>query len=172
MSYFYGCGPGISSSEGLLFAFREFVKVRLNKPALKRAFRWGEIDKLQKTYTKNLRPIFTKLTFASDDTNNPWFKSALWVKDIFINNQKISDQPYSQCPKDTIPKYLEPYLLDYQDKEVKNIKASRYEYLVYSHINKQLGHGGLYVPNSINHRLFNHELVSLEKQKEINKISK
>jgi TnpA family transposase len=143
------------------------AKNMLNKPALKRAFRWQEIDKLQKTYTKNLRPIFTKLTFASDDNNNPWLKSVKWIKDIFINNQKISDKPYSQCPKDTIPKYLEPYLLDYQDKEVKNIKGSRYEYLVYSHINKQLSHGGLYVPNSINHRLFNHELVTLEKQKEI-----
>ena len=99
-----------------------------------------------------------KLNFASESADNSWLKSALWLQKIFINNDKLSDQLYSQCPNNIIPKHLHSYLSDNSTDNDKKIIANRYEYWLYSQISKQIN-------NSNNYRSFNHKLAS-DKEKE------
>jgi TnpA family transposase len=139
----------------------------LNKTHLKKEFKWQEIDKVYKSYRKILRPLFMKLDFSSEAANNQWLKSANWLQQVFTTHQKLSNRPFIECPDDTIPKYLEPYLIKNNTKENKTIIDSRYEYRVYCQINKQLSTGGLYIKDSINHRCFNHELVAIAQKEEI-----
>jgi TnpA family transposase len=139
----------------------------LNKPRRKKEFKWQEVDKLSKTYKKNLRPLFTKLTFSSDGKDNTWLASVNWLRDIFIHNQKITDRPYSECNENSIPRYLRRYLLDNESEENQSLKANRYEYWIYSQINKQIAAGGLYIENSLNHRCFNHELVAVQQKEAV-----
>lgn len=139
----------------------------LNKPHRKKEFKWQEIDKTQTSYKKNLRPLFMKLNFSSELTNNPWLKSANWLQDVFSNHQKISDRSFSECPNDTIPKHLQRYLVENNTAKNKSINGHRYEYWVYCQINKQINIGGLYIENSLNHRCFNHELASIDQKSKI-----
>ncbi|WP_341757956.1 Tn3 family transposase [Candidatus Tisiphia endosymbiont of Ditula angustiorana] len=139
----------------------------LNKPHRKKEFKWQQIDKAQKSYKKNLRPLFMKLDFSSEITNNPWLKSANWLHKVFTDNQKLSDRPFSECPDETIPKHLQRYLLRNSTEENRTINANRYEYWIYCQINKQISTSGLYIENSLNHRCFNHELVVINQKEEI-----
>ena len=137
----------------------------ISKPQQKKEFKWKQIDLNQYRYKKNLRPIFMKLNFASESADNPWLKSALWLQKIFINNDKLSDQLYSQCPNNIIPKHLHSYLLDNSTDNDKKIIANRYEYWLYSQISKQINNSQIYINNSNNYRSFNHKLAS-DKEKE------
>ncbi|WP_341793717.1 MULTISPECIES: Tn3 family transposase [unclassified Rickettsia] len=139
----------------------------LNKPRRKKEFKWQEVDKLHKTCKKNLRPLFMKLGFSSEDANNPWLKSAYWLQEVFANNQKLHDRPYHECIEDTIPKHLQRYLLNNDTPENRNLNSGRYEYWIYSQISKQIYNGGLYIENSFNHRCFNHELVPVDQKRDI-----
>jgi TnpA family transposase len=138
----------------------------LNKYQLKKDFQWKEVDSLKKSYKKCLRPLFMKIDFSSEITDNPWLKSIEWLQSVFAKSQKLSDRPFSECPDKTIPKYLQDYLLENNTEDSKTINAGRYEYWMYRQINKQLTTGELYVENSINHRCFYHELVAIEQKEE------
>lgn len=76
----------------------------------KQAF-WNEVDKMQKTYQKNLRPLFYQIEFASEKENVKWIKSIEWLKQSFSKN-KIED-----CPS-SMPKYLKKYLFN-KDNSIK-----------------------------------------------------
>ncbi len=84
----------------------------------------------------------------------------MWLQKIFINNNKLSDQLYSQCPNNIIPKHLHSYLLDNSTDNDKKIIANRYEYWLYSQISKQINNSQIYINNSNNYRSFNHKLAS------------
>ena len=91
----------------------------LNKYQLKKDFQWKEVDSLKKSYKKCLRPLFMKIDFSSEITDNPWLKSIEWLQSVFAKSQKLSDRPFSECPDKTIPKYLQDYLLENAFSNIK-----------------------------------------------------
>ncbi len=139
----------------------------LNRPHRKKEFKWQEVDKAQKSYKKSLRPLFMKLSFSSEAPDNQWLRAANWLQKLFINNQKLSEQPFSKCPDDTIPKHLQRYLVENNGQDNQNINGNRYEYWTYCQITKQINTSGLYIENSLNHQCFNHELASIDQKEEI-----
>lgn len=108
-----------------------------------------------------------KLDFSSEDSNNPWLKSAHQLQEAFLNNKKLHDKSYLKWAEQIIPKHLQPYLLDKNTPESRGLNSSRYEYWIYSQISKHINSGGLYIEDSLDHRCFNHELVTIDQKKDI-----
>ncbi len=139
----------------------------LNKRKLKREFKWLETDKIKGKYKKCLRPLLMKITFSSEDPNNPWLQAATWLQNTFAQHKKLSDRPFSECPTHTIPNYQKDFLLINNAKDSEIINSDRYEYWIYCQISKQLASGGFYVKNSFNYRCFNQELSPIEQNQNI-----
>ena len=121
-----------------------------------------EVDRFQKTYQKNLRPLFTKLGFSSENSKNTWFLSITELQNTF--NTKDHNIDNNQIKN--IPKSLEKYLLK-DDGQNKSIDLNRYEYWLYRQIQEKVSSGVLYIEDSKLNKCFNHELVSLEEKDKI-----
>ena len=139
----------------------------LNKSHAKKEFKWKEVDKLYMVSKKNLRPLFMKIDFSTESQDDKWLQSVKWLQTAFTNNQKLSKKPLSECPKDTIPKQLERYLLEENTNKQKSLNGDRYEHWIYSQTNKQISTGTFYIENSVNYRCFDHELVTPLHKKEL-----
>ena len=135
----------------------------VDKPRLKREFKWLQVDKNQHKHKKNLRPLFMKLKFTSESENNLVIKSAVWLQNIFAQDERLSKLTIDNCPKDTVPKYLQKYLSDANGQLI----ANRYEYWLYSKLNGQITNNQINVDNSNLYGSFNKELVSIEQKKHI-----
>lgn len=80
----------------------------------------------------------------------------------FAKQQRLSERPLAECPAATLPKRLRPYLLTYDaDGKVGGLHADRYEFWLYRQIRKRLQSGELYRDDSLQHRHFSSELVSI-----------
>jgi len=116
---------------------------------------WKEVDRLQKTYQKNLRPLFSRLKFSSEKENNKWFLSINWLKNNF-NKKKAEGNPA------IMPKNTKKYLFN----DDKSLNVPRYEYWLYSQMEEKIKLGTLYIKDSILYNCFNNALNSPEKSKE------
>ena len=132
----------------------------VDKPRLKREFKWLQVDKNQHKHKKNLRPLFMKLKFTSESENNLVIKSAVWLQNIFAQDERLSKLTIDNCPKDTVPKYLQKYLSDANGQLI----ANRHEYWLYSKLNGQITNNQIYVNDSNLYGSFNKELVSIEQK--------
>lgn len=128
---------------------------------------WKERDKAALQYIHNLRPLFMKIDFESHLPNNPLLKAIRWMKEVFTKKQTLTQQSFSAFPQGLISRRLEPYLLTTDDKENVVMRANRFEILVYRQISKQMATGALFVKDSIRHRPFADDLVSLKDKKEM-----
>ena len=126
-----------------------------------------ERDNAAVQYRHNLRPLLMKIDFESQLPNNPLLKTIRWMKSIFDKKQSLSQQLFAAFPKEFISKRLEPYLLSEDELKNPTINTNRFEILVYRQITKQLETGALYVKDSVRHRPFAHDLVSLKEKKAI-----
>lgn len=142
---------------------QSFGQLLVDKPRLKREFKWLQVDKNQHKHKKNLRPLFMKLKFTSELANNSVIESAIWLQNIFAQDQNLSKLTIDDCPKETIPKYLREYLSDTKGQLI----ANRYEYWLYTKINRQIINNQINVDNSNFYGAFNKELVSIEQKKHI-----
>lgn len=129
----------------------------------KKEFFWREVDKSQKTYQKNLRPLFNVLKFASEKEDSKWLKSINWLK-AGLDKHGIK----SEETPDNMPKHLKKYLFNNDE----SLNIHRYEYWLYHQMEEKIRSGVLYVKDSILHNCFHNELISIEKAnavlKEIN----
>lgn len=139
----------------------------VKKPHRKQSLRWEERDKAAIRYKRYLRPLLARIDFESLLPENPLLKAIHWVKNIVQKKKPISRQPFHKFPVEFISKRLRSYIVSTDENNKKTIKAHRYETLMYCQIAKQLKTGALHIEESINHRTFFHELVSLEKKDEI-----
>ena len=74
----------------------------------------------------------------------------------------------AECPPTTLPKRLRPYLLTSDgDGKPTGLHADRYEFWLYRQIRKRLKSGELYLDDSLQHRHFSHELVSLDEKADV-----
>ncbi len=132
------------------------------------ALRWQVVDGLAARVRRHLRPIFAVLDFASGVPNNPWLQALAWVRGVFAKQQRLTQRPLVECPEKTLPKRLRSYLLTFDaDGKPTGVQGDRYEFWLYRQIRKRLQSGELYLDDSLQHRCFTDELVSLAEQEEI-----
>ena len=139
----------------------------VNKPHRKQSLRWEERDKAAIRYKRYLRPLLARIDFESLLPENPLLKAIHWMKDILQKKKPISRQSFHKFPVEFISKRLKPYVITTDEENQKTIKAHRYETLIYCQIVKQLKTGALHIEESLRHRTFFHELISIEKTEEI-----
>ena len=141
--------------------------IKKHKPKRKQIIMWKERDRAAARYKHHLRPLFLVTDFKSQQADNSLLKAIEWMKGIFSKQQSLTQQHSNHFPRDFISKRLEPYLLIDDENGQPTIQANRYEMAVYCQITKQMETGAIYIDDSVRHRPFAHDLVSLEKKKNI-----
>jgi TnpA family transposase len=135
------------------------------KLASKLALHWQTIDGLAALIRRHLRPLYGTLDFSSVALDDPWVTALSWMKGVFAKQQRLSQRPLTECPQATLPKRLQPYLLTFgTDGKPTGVHADRYEFWVYRQLQKRLKSGEIYMDDSVQHRHFADELVSIEEQ--------
>lgn len=138
------------------------------KPASKLARHWIAVDGIADRMRKQLRPLFGVLDFASIKPDNPWIAALTWAKSVFTRQQRLAQRPLAECPAATLPKRLQSYLLIFDGGgKPTGLHADRYEFWLYRQIRKRFQSGELYLDDSLQHRHFSHELVSLDEKADV-----
>ena len=138
------------------------------KPASKLARHWLAVDTVGERVRKHLRPLFAALDFASAKPDSPWLAALTWAKGVFAKQQRLSQRPLAECPAVTLPKRLRPYLLTFDaGGKPAGLHADRYEFWLYRQIRKRFQSGELYLDDSLQHRHFADELVSLDDKADV-----
>ncbi|WP_346843091.1 Tn3 family transposase, partial [Escherichia coli] len=133
------------------------------KPLNKLTLHWQAVDGQAKRIRRHLRPLFVALEFASTDPDSQWLAALTWAKSVFAKQQRLSQRPLAECPAATLPKRLRPYLLTFDAAgEPTGLHADRYEFWLYHQVKKRFQSGELYLDDSLQHRHFSDELVSME----------
>ena len=133
------------------------------KPLNKLTLHWQAVDGQAKRIRRHLRPLFVALEFAATDPDSQWLAALTWVKSVFAKQLRLSQRPLAECPAATLPKRLRPYLLSFDaDGEPTGLHADRYEFWLYRQVTKRFQSGELYLDDSLQHRHFSDELVSME----------
>ena len=138
------------------------------KPASTLALRWEAVDGLAGRIRRHLRPLYGALDFSAVGADNPWLAALAWVNAVFAKRQRLSQRPLAECPKATLPKRLRSFLLTFDaDGEPTGLHADRYEFWLYRQIRKRLQSGELYLDDSLQHRSFSDDLVSLDEKADV-----
>ena len=139
-------------------------KLLTEKTVSQMELRWRAVDKQSGLCTKNLRPLAIALDFASNSTSGKvWLAALQWMKGIFARDQRLAKQPLAEIPPRTIPKRLRDFMLSFdQDDKPVGLHADRYEFWVYRQLRKRLDVGDIYLDDSVQHRRFADDLVSME----------
>lgn len=138
------------------------------KPASKLALRWQVTDGLAERIRRHLRPLYGALDFSGIDPDNPWLAALAWAKSVFARQQRQTQRPLAECLAATLPKRLRPYLLSFDGEgQPTGLHAERYEFWLYRQIRKRLKSGEIYLDDSLQHRCFTDELVSLDEKPDV-----
>lgn len=133
------------------------------KPTSKLALHWQAVDGLAERIRRHLRPLYVALDFSGTFPDNPWLAALAWAKSVFAKQQRLSQRPLAECPAATLPKRLRPYLLTFDtDGKPTGLHADRYEFWLYRQIRKRFKSGEIYLDDSLQHRHFSDELVSMD----------
>jgi TnpA family transposase len=143
-------------------SLKNTAKQMTQKAITEKILKWKTIDKIHHSFKLHLRSIFIELDFASSKSNNSLLVAIEQLKEDFLKKKKINRSYDIEKYVNIIPKKLKKYLL-IKDKagKITGIWANRYEFWIYSKIRKCLDSGDLYLDDSISHRCFEHELISL-----------
>ncbi len=143
---------------------RSTGKLLTEKPVSQMDLRWQAVDKQSGLCTKNLRPLATALDFASGSASGRvWLAALNWMKEVFARQQRLAKQPLEDIPQRTIPTRLRNSLLSFdQDGKPTGLRGDRYEFWVYRQLRKRLDAGDIYIDDSVRHRRFSDDLVSME----------
>jgi TnpA family transposase len=130
--------------------------------------RWQAIDQTAARYKKHLRPLYMAIEFSSTSPDSCWLAALRWMKEVFSKQQKLTQRPLNECPAETIPERLRPYLLiTGQNGNATELRADRYEFWIYRQIRKRLNSGEIYLSDSLAHRCFGDELVSVDEKTDV-----
>lgn len=137
------------------------------KPASKLALHWQAVDGMAERIRRHLRPLYAALDFSSVTPDSPWLAALVWTQGVFAKQQRLS-QRLDECPPTTLPKRLRQYLLIFDaDGKPTGLHADRYEFWLYRQIRKRLKSGEIYIDDSLQHRHFSDELVSMDDKADI-----
>ena len=133
-------------------------------PVSQMDLRWQAVDKQSGLRTKNLRPLAMALDFASDSASGKaWLAALQWMKEVWSRQQRLAKQPLAEIPPRTVPTRLRDFLLSVgEDGEPVGLRGDRYEFWVYRQLRKRLDTGDIYLDDSVRHRRFADDLVSME----------
>jgi TnpA family transposase/tetraacyldisaccharide-1-P 4'-kinase len=138
------------------------------KPESMLTMRWQAVDGLAERIKRHLRPLYGALVFCGVTQNDPWLAALAWVKGVFAKQQRLSQRPLAECPESTLPQRLRPYLLTFDAYgKPTGVHADRYEFWLYRQLRKRLKSGEIYLDDSLQHRRFTDELVSLEEKADV-----
>ncbi|WP_326526789.1 DUF4158 domain-containing protein, partial [Dokdonella sp.] len=138
------------------------------KPVSKLSLHWQAVDILAERIRRHLRPLYVALDFASTDPDSPWLAALAWTKGVFAKQQRLSQRPLAECPAATLPKRLRSYLLTFDaDGKPTGLHADRYEFWLYRQVRKRFQSGELYLDDSLQHRHFSDELVSMDEKADV-----
>lgn len=130
------------------------------KPVSKLALQWQAVDGMTALIRRHLRPLYLSLDLTSVVRDSPWAEALSWLRMVFSKKQTLSQRPFEECPPDTLPARLRPYLLEYgEDGEPTGLNAGRYEFWLYRQIRKRFQAGEFHLNNSLRHRHLSDELV-------------
>lgn len=130
--------------------------------------RWQMVDGLAERTRRHVRPLYGALDFSGVASDNPWLTALAWVKGVFAKQQGLSQRPLTECPKATVPKRLRPFLLTVDvEGQPTGVHADRYEFWLYRQLRKRLKSGEIYLDDSLQHRCFTDELVSVDDKADV-----
>ncbi|MFZ3141194.1 Tn3 family transposase [Polaromonas sp.] len=143
---------------------RSTGKLLTQTPVSQMDLRWQAVDKQSGLCTKNLRPLALALDFASSSASGKvWLAALQWMKEVFIRQQRLAKQPLEDIPQRTIPTRLRNFLLSFDpDGKPIGLRSDRYEFWVYRQLRKRLDAGDIYLDDSVQHRRFADDLVSMQ----------
>lgn len=149
-------------------ALRSTGKLLTETPVSQLDLRWQAVDKQSGLCTKNLRPLTVSLDFASSSASGKvWLSALQWMKDVFARGQSLVKQPLADIPPRTIPKRLRNFLLRFgADGKPVGLHEDRYEFWVYRQLRKRLDTGDMHLDDSVQHRSFADDLVSMDQKSE------
>jgi TnpA family transposase len=147
---------------------RSTGKLLTETPVSQMDLRWQAVDKQSGLCTKNLRPLAMALEFASSSTSGKvWLAALQWMKEVFADQKRLAKQPLDDIPQRTIPTRLRNFLLSFdQEGKPVGLRSDRYEFWVYRQLRKRLDAGDIYLDDSVQHRRFSDDLVSMEAKAE------
>lgn len=133
-------------------------------PVSQMDLRWHAVDKQSGLCTKNLRPLAMALDFASGSASGKaWLVALQWMKEVWSRQQRLAKQPLTEIPPRTVPTRLRDFLLSVgEDGEPVGLRGDRYEFWVYRQLRKRLDTGDIYLDDSVRHRRFADDLVSMD----------
>ena len=151
---------------------RSTGKLLTETPVSQMDLRWQAVDKQSGLCTKNLRPLVLGLDFASSSASGKvWLAALQWMKEVFAGQKQLAKQPLEDIPQRTIPTRLRNFLLSFdQEGKPVGLRAERFEFWVYRQLRKRLDAGDIYLDDSVQHRRFADDLVSMEAKAEALKV--
>lgn len=130
------------------------------KPVSELALQWQAVDGMTALIRRHLRPLFLSLDLTSVVRDSPWAGALSWLRLVFSKKQTLSQKPLAECPPETLPARLRPYLLESgEDGEPTGLNPGRYEFWVYRQIRKRFQAGEFHLNHSLRHRQLSDELV-------------
>ena len=143
---------------------RSTGKLLTENPVSQMDLRWQAVDQQNGLCTKNLRPLAMALEFASSSASGEvWLAALQWMKAVFARQQRLARQPLAGILSRTIPKRLRDFLLSFDPHgQPIGLRGDRYEFWVYRQLRKRLDSGDIYLDDSVQHRRFTDDLVSME----------
>ena len=130
------------------------------KPVSKLTLQWQAVDSLTALIRRHLRPLYLSLDLTSVVQDSPWAEALDWLRMVFSKKQTLSHRPLEECPQETLPKRLRPYLLEFgEDGEPVSLNAGRYEFWLYRQIRKRFQAGEFHLNDSLRHRHLSDELI-------------
>ena len=131
------------------------------KPVSRLALQWQAVDSMAALIRRHLRPLYLSLDLTSVVHNSPWTEALDWLRMVFNKKQTLSQRSLSECPPETLPERLRPYLLESGgDGEPGSLNAGRYEFWLYRQIRKRFQSGEFHLNDSLRHRHLSDELVA------------
>lgn len=131
------------------------------KPVSRLALQWQAVDSMTALIRRHLRPLYLSLDLTSVVQNSPWTEALGWLRMVFSKKQSLSQRSLSECPPETLPERLRPYLLESGgDGEPGSLNAGRYEFWLYRQIRKRFQSGEFHLNDSLRHRHLSDELVA------------
>lgn len=83
------------------------------KPVSRLALQWQAVDSMTALIRRHLRPLYMSLDLTSVVRDSPWAKALNWLRIVFGKKQTLSQRSLEECPPETLPARLRPYLLEY-----------------------------------------------------------
>jgi Domain of unknown function (DUF4158)/Tn3 transposase DDE domain len=135
-------------------------------------FEWSAYSKLSATFKRNLRQLFTDITFASRVENAPLLTAIVFLQTLLQQGKSPRQTDPATFPVAVIPKSLHRYLFTTAtaDSKEKILEIDRYEFLIYRLLRNALSSGDVFVRESNEFRCFEDDLIGDERWRHKNEV--